>query len=404
MCKPTGCFTMSLVLIGFFLYCSQFFFVEHSRFGGSNIRFCVLVGFYILVRVLNWKRGQAELDDEFSVHNIPGTPTQFSYNDLKTATNDFNNKLGEGGFGSVFKGTLSDGTEVAVKHLAGLSQIKKSFLAEVQTIGIIHHVNLVKLIGFCAENSNRFLVYEYMSNGSLDRWIFKRHQELTLGWESRRKIIADIAKGLAYLHEGCRQKIYHLDVKPQNILLDENFEAKVSDFGLAKLINKDESRTVATLRGTPGYMAPEWLSSIITEKVDVYSFGVVVLEILCGRKNLDRSQPEEEMHLLGLFERKGKEGQLLDMVDKYNADMQLHGAEVVEMMKLAVWCLQSDYQRRPSMRVAIQVLEGLVSVQDNLDYNFIHAPARRTMAATGEDVHAIDVGTPLLASVLSGPR
>ncbi|KAI8551245.1 hypothetical protein RHMOL_Rhmol06G0170100 [Rhododendron molle] len=116
-------------------------------------------------------------------------------------------------------------------------------------------------------------------------------------------------------------------------------------------------------------MAPEWLSSIITEKVDVYSFGVVVLEILCGRKNLERSQPEEDMHLLGLFERKGEEGQLLDMVDKYNADMQLHGAEVVEMMKLAVWCLQSDYRRRPSMTVVVQVLEGLVSVQDNLDYN-----------------------------------
>ncbi|KAF7142091.1 hypothetical protein RHSIM_Rhsim06G0123100 [Rhododendron simsii] len=350
-------------------------------------------------------RGQAERDDEFSVHNIPGMPTGFSYNDLKTATNDFNNKIGEGGFGSVFKGTLSDGTEVAVKRLAGLSQIKKSFLAEVQTIGSIHHVNLVRLIGFCAENSNRLLVYEYLSNGSLDRWIFKRHQELTLGWESRRKIIVDIAKGLAYLHEECRQKIFHLDVKPQNILLDENFEAKVSDFGLAKLIDKDQSRIVATLRGTPGYMAPEWLSLIITEKVDVYSFGVVVLEILCGRKNLDRSQPEEDMHLLGLFERKGEEGQLLDMVDKYNADMQLHGAEVVEMMKLAVWCLQSDYQRRPSMTMVVQVLEGFISVQDNLDFNFINAPAaRRTIATTGDGMDAVHDGTTLFASELSGPR
>ncbi|XP_058219437.1 G-type lectin S-receptor-like serine/threonine-protein kinase SD2-5 [Rhododendron vialii] len=369
---------------------------------GALFGICLLVGSCILV--LKRKRELEELDDEFSVDKVPGMPTRFSYGDLKTATNDFNNKLGEGGFGSVFEGMLSDGTEVAVKCLAGLSQIKKSFLAEVQTIGSIHHFNLVRLIGFCAENSNRLLVYEYMSNGSLDRWIFKRHQELTLGWESRRKIIADIAKGLAYLHEGCRQKIYHLDVKPQNILLDENFEAKVSDFGLAKLIDKDQSRVVATLRGTPGYMAPEWLSSIITEKVDVYSFGVVVLEILCGRRNLDRSQPEEEMHLLGLFERKGEEGQLLDMVDKYNADMQLHGAEVVEMMKLAVWCLQSDYRRRPSMTVVVQVLEGLVSVQDDLDYNFINAPARRTIAAIGEDMDAVYDGTPLLASVLSGPR
>ncbi|KAG5544913.1 hypothetical protein RHGRI_017391 [Rhododendron griersonianum] len=142
---------------------------------------------------------------------------------------------------------------------------------------------------------------------------------------------------------------------------------------------------------------------VITEKVDVYSFGVVALEILCGRKNLDRSQPEEDMHLLRLFERKGEEGQLLDMVDKYNGDMQLHGAEVAELMKVAVWCLQSDYQRRPSMTVVVQVLEGFVSVQDNLDYNFINVPARRTVAATGENMDAIDDGTPLLASVLSRP-
>ncbi|XP_058219440.1 G-type lectin S-receptor-like serine/threonine-protein kinase SD2-5 [Rhododendron vialii] len=369
---------------------------------GALFGICLLVGSSILV--FKRKRELEEFDDEFSVDKVPGMPTRFSYGDLKTATNDFKNKLGEGGFGSVFQGMLSDGTEVAVKRLAGMSKIKKSFLAEVQTIGSIHHVNLVRLIGFCAENCNRLLVYEYMSNGSLDRWIFKRRQELTLGWESRRKIIADIAKGLAYLHEECRQKIYHLDVKPQNILLDENFVAKVSDFGLAKLIDKDQSHVVATLGGTPGYMAPEWLSSIITEKVDVYSFGVVVSEILSGRKNLDRSQPEEEMHLVGLFARKAEEGQLLDMVDKYNADMQLHGAEVVEMMKLAVWCLQSDYRRRPSMIVVVQALEGFVSVQDNLDFNFTNAPARRTMAATGEDMDAIHDGTTLFASDLSGPR
>ncbi|KAF7141969.1 hypothetical protein RHSIM_Rhsim06G0122900 [Rhododendron simsii] len=370
---------------------------------GAFLGVCLLVGTCIFV--FKMKREREELDDEFSIAEVPGMPTRFSYDDLKTATNDFNKKLGEGGFGSVFQGTLSDGTEVAVKRLAGLSQIKKSFLAEVQTIGSIHHVNLVRLIGFCAENSIRLLVYEYMSNRSLDRWISKRHQELTLGWESRRKIIADIAKGLAYLHEECRQKIYHLDIKPQNVLLDENFEAKVSDFGLAKLIDKDQSHVVATLGGTPGYMAPEWLSSIITEKVDVYSFGVVVLEILCGRKNVDRSLPEKEMHLVALFERKGEEGQLLDMVDKHNADMQLHKAEVVEMMKLVVWCLQSDYHRRPSMTVVVQLLEGLVSVQDNLDYNFINAPATRTKAATGEEMDSnIHDGTPLFAFDLSGPR
>ncbi|XP_058219442.1 G-type lectin S-receptor-like serine/threonine-protein kinase SD2-5 [Rhododendron vialii] len=372
---------------------------------GIILGVCFLVGTCILLCVFVRKRQPEELDDEFFVDTVPGMPTRFLYDDLKTATNDFNNKLGEGGFGSVFQGILSDGTQVAVKRLAGLSQIKKSFLAEVQTIGSIHHVNLVRLIGFCAENSNRLLVYEYMSKGSLDKWIFKRHQELTLGWESRRKIIADIAKGLAYLHEECRQKIYHLDIKPQNILLDDNFAAKVSDFGLAKLIDKDESKVVATLGGTPGYMAPEWLSSIITEKVDVYSFGAVVLEILCGRKILDRSLPEEEMHLLGLFRRKGEEGQLLDMVDEYNADMKSHGAEVAEMMKLALWCLQSDYKRRPSMTVVVQVLEGFVIVEDDLDFNFTNAPAIiKIIAPTDEDTDAILDGTTLFASHLSGPR
>ncbi|XP_028120063.1 G-type lectin S-receptor-like serine/threonine-protein kinase SD2-5 [Camellia sinensis] len=135
--------------------------------------------------------------------------------------------------------------------------VKESFSAEVETIGSIHQVNLVRLIGFCAEKPYRLLVYEYMSNGSLDTWIFQRHQEQTLVWQSRKKIIMDITKGLTYLHEEYRQKILHLDIKPQNILLDEDFNAKISDFGLSKLIDKDQSQVVTMMRGTPGYLAPE---------------------------------------------------------------------------------------------------------------------------------------------------
>ncbi|XP_059594816.1 G-type lectin S-receptor-like serine/threonine-protein kinase SD2-5 [Vitis vinifera] len=167
--------------------------------------------------------------------------------------------------------------------------------------------------------------------------IFHRNKELALDWQTRRKIILDIAKGLSYRHEECRQKIIHLDIKPQNILLDESFNAKVSDFGLSKLMDRDQSQVVTTLRGTPGYLAHEWLSSAITEKVDVYSFGIVTLEILCGRRNLDHSQPEEDKHLLRLFKKKAEEDQMLDLVDKYSEDMQLHGAEAVEMMRLAAW-------------------------------------------------------------------
>ncbi|CAL5403923.1 unnamed protein product [Camellia sinensis] len=350
------------------------------------------------------KKQESEDFDEFFVDQVPGMPTRFSYEELRAMTSNFNAKLGEGGFGSVFQGTLSDGTKVAVKRLNGFGQVKKSFLAEVETIGSIHQVNLVRLIGFCAEKSYRLLVYEYMSNGSLDTWIFQRHQEQTLAWQSRKKIIMDIAKGLTYLHEECRQKIFHLDIKPQNILLDEDFNAKISDFGLSKLIDKDQSQVVTMMRGTPGYLAPEWLSSIITEKVDVYSFGVVVLEMLCGRKNLDRSQPEEDMHLLDLFKRKAEEEQLLDIVDKYNDDMQTHRIEVVEMMRVAMWCLQNDFSRRPSMSVVVKVLEGSVDVQSNLDYNFTTPVAPRPVTVVGHQGDAIGAATPLFASALSGPR
>ncbi|CAK9175594.1 unnamed protein product [Ilex paraguariensis] len=368
---------------------------------GAFIGVLLMMGacFFLVRRITTSK----EVEEDY-LDQVPGMPTRFAYKNLKDVTENFNKKLGEGGFGSVFEWTLSNGTKVAVKHLSALGQVKKSFLAEIETIGSIHHVNLVRLIGFCAEKSYRLLVHEYMCNGSLDRWIFRRNQEDALGWQSRRKIILDIAKGLAYLHEDCRQKIFHLDIKPQNILLDENFNAKVSDFGLSKLIDKDQSQVVTTLRGTLGYMAPEWLGSIITEKVDVYSFGVMVLEIVCGRKNLDRFQPEEDKHLLCLFQRKARGGQLSDMVDKCSEDMQLHGPEIVETMRLADWCLQSDFKRRPYMSTVVKVLEGYVDVESDLDYNFVGQHLSRTTATICEKEDVVRAATPLLPSVLSGPR
>lgn len=251
--------------------------------------------------VFIWNRRRAGGAEEDYLDQVPGMPTRFSYDELKYATHNFSKKLGEGGFGSIFEGTLDDGTKVAVKNLRGFVQTKNSFLAEVETIGKIHHVNLVRLLGFCAEKSHALLVYEHMSNGSLDRWIFHKKKIFTIRWQRKKKIILDIAKGLNYLHADCWQKIIHLDIKPQNILLDDNFNAKVSDFGLSKLIDREQSQVVTTMRGTPGYLAPEWLSAAITERVDVYSFGVVIPEILCGRKLFDSSQPEEDMHLLNLL-------------------------------------------------------------------------------------------------------
>ncbi|MCD9641571.1 hypothetical protein HAX54_027799 [Datura stramonium] len=349
------------------------------------------------------REGVEEAEEEF-LDQVPGMPSRFSYDELTVMTEDFSKKLGEGGFGSVFEGIMSDGTKIAVKRLQCFSNMKKSFLAEVATIGSIQHVNLVRLVGFCAEKSQRLLVYEYMANGSLDRWIFHQKQEQSLTWDVRKKIISDVAKGLAYLHEDCNNKIIHLDIKPQNILLDLNFNAKVSDFGLSKLVGKDESKIVTTMRGTPGYLAPEWLNSVITEKVDVYSFGVVILEIICGRKNLDRLQDEDNMHLLSLFKRKAEETQFLEMVEKNSEDMQLHREEAVEMMKIAAWCLQSDHTKRPSMSLVVKVLQGLVAAETNLDYSFPYPPMTRRIDEPNREREAV-VGISLpFPSELSGPR
>ncbi|MBA0667227.1 hypothetical protein Goklo_000341 [Gossypium klotzschianum] len=343
---------------------------------------------------LRFKKGFQEVEEDY-LDNMLGMPTRFSFEELKNVTKNFSNKLGEGGFGSIFQGTLPSGSEVAVKHLVGFGPVNKSFMTEVQTIGSIHHFNLVSLIGFCAQKFNRLLVYEYMANGSLDRWIFNKNRDLALGWQIRKKIILDIAKGLAYLHEDCNQKIVHLDIKPQNILLDEHFNAKVSDFGLSKLIGKDQSRVITTMRGTPGYMAPEWLSSVITEKVDVYSFGIVVLEILCGRRNVDESQLEEDRHLLGLFKRKQEEGQLMDLVDKCSDDMQSNAAEVVKMMKVAAWCVQTEHARRPSMPIVVKLFEGSVDVAGNLNEDFQNGLTPEAMETFASIV---------LPCLLSGPR
>ncbi|XP_031096322.1 G-type lectin S-receptor-like serine/threonine-protein kinase SD2-5 [Ipomoea triloba] len=317
-------------------------------------------------------------------------------------TENFSRKLGEGGFGYVFEGALFQGTKIAVKRLKEVDQIKSSFLAKVATLGSMDHANLVKLIGFCAAKSQRLLVYEHMANGSLDKWIFngkqQQQEEHGLTWQTKKKIMSDVAKGLAYLHEDCNHKIIHLDIKPQNILLDQNFNAKVADFGLSKLVAKDQSKVITTMRGTPGYIAPECTSLIITEKVDVYSFGIVMLETVCRRKNVDWDQAEEEVHLLSVFKRKIEEDKLGEMFDMYNKDMEVQKEEGIEMMRIAGWCLQSEYTKRPSMSEVVKALQGLATVDNNLnlDYNFSNQEGETTTDATSNTI--------LIPSILSRPR
>ncbi|KAL8110030.1 hypothetical protein AgCh_025952 [Apium graveolens] len=276
-----------------------------------------------------------EVEEDNFIENISGMPIRFSHRDLQIATNNFTTKLGQGGFGSVYEGVLPDG-----KQLEGTGQGKKEFRAEVGSIGSIHHLHLVRLKGFCIEGSHRLLVYEYMENGSLERWIFKKNKGDFLDWDTRYEIAIGTAKGLAYLHEDCDVKIVHCDIKPENVLLDDNFLAKVSDFGLAKLMSREQSHVFTTLQGTRGYLAPEWITNYaILEKSDVYSYGMVMLEII------------------GDDGTRSNEGQL---------DVKLKIAEDDERVsiaiKVALWCVQYDMHLRPSMTKVVQMLEQVSPV------------------------------------------
>lgn len=229
---------------------------------------------------------------------LPDAPIHFTYRDLQIRICNFSQLLGTGGFGSVYKGSLGDGTLVAVKKLDKvLPHREREFITEVNTIGSMHHMNLVRLCGYCSEGSHRLLVYEFLKNGSLDKWIFPSYsfRDRLLDWSTRFDIAIATAQGIAYFHEQCRNRIIHCDIKPENILLDENLCPKVSDFGLAKFMGREHSHVVTMVRGTRGYLAPEWISNMaITVKADVYSYGMLLLEIIGGRRNLDMSFDVED--------------------------------------------------------------------------------------------------------------
>ncbi|KAJ4913849.1 G-type lectin S-receptor-like serine/threonine-protein kinase SD2-5 [Raphanus sativus] len=302
-------------------------------------------------------------EDNF-LENLSGMPIRFTYKDLQSATNNFSVKLGQGGFGSVYEGSLPDGSRLAVKKLEGIGQGKKEFRAEVSIIGSIHHLHLVRLRGFCAEGAHRLLVYEFLAKGSLEKWIFRRRDgDILLDWDTRFNIAVGTAKGLAYLHEDCDARIIHCDIKPENILLDDNFNAKVSDFGLAKLMTREQSHVFTTMRGTRGYLAPEWITNYaISEKSDVYSYGMVLLELIGGRKNYDPSESSEKCHFPSYAFKMMEEGKLLEIVDGKMKNVDVDDERVQRAMKTALWCIQEDMHLRPSMSKVVQMLEGVFHV------------------------------------------
>ncbi|KAJ8485264.1 hypothetical protein OPV22_017749 [Ensete ventricosum] len=295
--------------------------------------------------------------------SLSGAPSHFSFHELQTATSNFSRLLGTGGFGSVYKGVLRNGTMVAVKKLDKLlPHGEKEFITEVTTIGSMHHMNLVSLCGFCSEQSHRLLVYEYMSNGSLDKWIFPSAQDRLLDWRTRFDIAIAIAQGIAYFHEQCRNRIIHCDIKPENILLDENFCPKVSDFGLAKLMSRQHSHVVTTVRGTRGYLAPEWVSNRpITVKADAYSYGMLLLEIVGGRRNLDTSLDEKEFFYPGWAFKEMMNGTPANAADK-RLKGNVEEEELLRALRVAFWCIQDEASVRPSMGEVVRMLEGAVAI------------------------------------------
>ena len=295
--------------------------------------------------------------------SVEGSLMAFGYRDLQNATKNFSEKLGGGGFGSVFKGTLADSSIIAVKKLESISQGEKQFRTEVSTIGTVQHVNLVRLRGFCSEGTKKLLVYDYMPNGSLESKMFYEDSSKVLDWKVRYQIALGTARGLNYLHEKCRDCIIHCDVKPENILLDADFVPKVADFGLAKLVGRDFSRVLTTMRGTRGYLAPEWISGVaITAKADVYSYGMMLFEFVSGRRNSEASEDGQvrffPTYAANMVHQGGNVLSLLDPRLEGNADLE----EVTRVIKVASWCVQDDESHRPSMGQVVQILEGFLDL------------------------------------------
>ncbi|KAK3440684.1 hypothetical protein EUGRSUZ_B00960 [Eucalyptus grandis] len=314
-----------------------------------------LVVLLVLIILVLWLRGFLdcrEVEDS-ELHGLDIQIGHFTLRQIKAATSNFDsvNKIGEGGFGPVYKGTLSNGTIIAVKQLSSRSkQGNREFLNEIGMISALQHPNLVKLYGCCIEGNQLLLVYEYLENNSLARALFGRDdQQIELDWATRKKICLGIARGLAYLHEESRLKIVHRDIKAANVLLDKELNPKISDFGLAKLNEEDNTHISTRIAGTIGYMAPEYaMRGHLTDKADVYSFGVVALETVSGKSNTNYRSKEESVYLLDWAHGLQEQGHVLELMDP-RLGSNYSEEEAMRMLNLALLCTNPTPTLRPPM-------------------------------------------------------
>ncbi|XP_042421682.1 probable LRR receptor-like serine/threonine-protein kinase At1g53440 [Zingiber officinale] len=339
----------------------------------------------------------------------------FTLKQIKTATRNFDleNKIGEGGFGPVYKGVLADGSLIAVKQLSSKSrQGNREFVNEIGMISALQHPNLVKLYGCCIEGNQLLLIYEYMENNSLARALFAPPKyRLDIEWQTRRNICIGIARGLSYLHEESRLKIVHRDIKATNILLDKDLNVKISDFGLARLDEEENTHISTRIAGTVGYMAPEYaMRGYLTDKADVYSFGVVTLEIVSGMSNTNYRPKEEFVYLHDWAYVLQEQGNLLELVDQ-SLGSNYSKEEALQMLELSLVCTNPSPTLRPAMSSVISMLEGKMPVKvmpanraaaavDNVRFKALEKVSQDSQ--TQSSIDGPSIGSSISASASSG--
>ncbi|XP_054816150.1 cold-responsive protein kinase 1-like isoform X2 [Prosopis cineraria] len=328
---------------------------------------------------------------DFDIQNV----NLYTYKELRIATEGFSpaNKIGQGGFGSVYKGKLRNGTLAAIKVLsADSNQGVREFLTEIKVITSIEHENLVKLFGCCAEGEHRILVYGYLENNSLAQTLLGGgHSSIQFSWPVRRNICVGVARGLAFLHEEVEPHIIHRDIKASNILLDKDLQPKISDFGLAKLLSPNLTHISTRVAGTAGYLAPEYaIRNQVTRRSDVYSFGVLLLEIVSGRCNTNRRLPAEEHYLLPKAWTVYENGELEKLVDALLED-GFNVEEACQFCKIGLLCTQDSPQLRPSMSSVLGMLLGEIDVDEKkitkpgLLFEFVEAKDERMQKVEAEE-------------------
>ncbi|KAF5798401.1 putative protein kinase RLK-Pelle-DLSV family [Helianthus annuus] len=357
--------------------------------------------FFVLAALLLWYRRSTRTSPGGSLYGATELqgPKDYSYSDLKKATKDFReeNKLGEGGFGDVYKGTVKDGNIIAVKKLAiGSTTAKDNFESEVRVISNVHHRNLIRLLGCCSKGPELLLVLEYMANGSLEKYLYGEKRG-TLNWKQRFDIIFGTARGLAYLHEQYHVTIIHRDIKPSNILLDNEFQPKIADFGLARLLPEDQTHISTRFAGTLGYTAPEYaIHGQLSEKVDTYSFGIVVLEIVSGRRCTDipdESAGEQYLleHAWNLYETRMQ----MKLVDESLDPSKYKEEDIKKVIEIALMCTQSPVSVRPTMSEVVMLLSDRSRVQNppsrqNVNLNDVRIDVNNSTSTTQQSMSNAD--------------